>query len=332
MEKQFYLNYAKLAERLATQYNVKIREYDQRDQISFTPYIYNVCSANCRFCSEKLVRDGNVMVCGDLVGDYRLRLLDVFDQVKKRPLFLSLSGKEPTESPQQLETILQCANLYDNITDRVMYTNLSGFGRDFQQLRDIIVDGGLTRIECSRHHYDEDVNQAIMNFRNRYQIKTNECFENTVRQLLPLVDLKMVCVIQKTGVKDYDDIIKYIQFARRIGVKNLVFRELAMFDDSIEDGVTTKYIEENRIEIMEILQALDKEAFQLTNITKGYYYFSFGYKYQGEMNVSFEMSDYEEMISKHYGDKIYKLILYPNGKLCTDWNMKGEIELKDLRL
>lgn len=39
MEKQFYLNYAKLAEKLATQFNVKIREYDQRDQISFTPYI-----------------------------------------------------------------------------------------------------------------------------------------------------------------------------------------------------------------------------------------------------------------------------------------------------
>lgn len=332
MEKQFYFNYAKLAERLATQCNVKIREYDQRDQISFTPYIYNVCSANCKFCSEKLVRDGNVMVCGDLVGDYRLRLLDVLEQVKKKPLFLSLSGKEPTESPQQLETILQCANLYDNIIDKVMYTNLSGFERNFQRLRDAIVDGGLTRIECSRHHYDENVNQTIMNFRNKYQIKTNECFENTVRQLLPLVDLKMVCVIQKTGVKNYDDIVKYIQFARNIGVKNLVFRELAMFDDCIDDGVTAKYIEENRVEIMEILQALDKEAFQLMNITKGYYYFSFGYKYQGEMNVSFEMSDYEEMISKHYGDKIYKLILYPNGKLCTDWNMKGEIALKDLRL
>lgn len=333
MEKRFYDDYLNYANGLAALYGMKLTENDQRDIISFTPYIYNVCSANCKFCSEKLVRDGSVMVCNNWVEDYAKRLNDVFVWLGDQKIFLSLSGKEPTESPLQLKTITECANRFAPIvTEKVMYTNLSGFGHHFDLLRDIVVKAGLTRIECSRHHYDEEVNQTIMCFRKGVEVRRNEVYRDIINKMADVVDFRLVCVLQKCGVGTLDEIYRYLDFAQSLGVKDVVFRELAMFDDSIENGVTTKYIEENRVEIMDLITRLNPNDFRLTDIIKGYYYFSFGYRFRNGLNVCFEMSDYEEMIAKHYGDKIYKLILYPNGKLCTDWNMKGELIIEPKKL
>lgn len=234
MEKRFYNSYWEYANEFSALYGMKLTENDQRDIISFTPYIYNTCSANCKFCSEKLVRDGSVMVCNN-----------------------------------------------------------------------------------SRHHYDEELNQTIMCFRKGVEVRRNEVYRDIINKMADVVDFRLVCVLQKCGVGTLDEIDRYLDFAKSLGVKDVVFRELAMFDDSIENGVTSNYIEENRVEIMDLITRLNPNDFRLTDIIKGYYYFSFGYRFRNGLNVCFEMSDYEEMIAKHYGDKIHKLILIEPKKLCV---------------
>lgn len=325
-----YKDYKEFARQEADRGKIPIETKTEGSQLSFTPYIYNKCSANCDFCSEKLVRNGKVMVCDEQCPDYVDRLRQVFDWLRNRPVFLSLSGKEPSESVELLEIITEEAVKFINsggvITDKVMYSNLSGFCKEKQRLLKVISDIELTRIECSRHHYDEDMNQSIVNFKTGESIKRNDVFQSVVRELNQYVPMKMVCVLQKKGISTIQEILRYLEFAKETGVREVVFRELAMFDDAVDAGVTTKYIIDNRIELMEILKVLSPAQFSCVHIIEGYYYYSFQYRYK-DMCVSFEMSDYEEMIRKHYGNQLYKLILYPNGTLCKDWNMEGEISL-----
>ncbi len=336
---KFYADYFQFAKQLVEKENnrVVIENKMENDQLSITPYIYNACSANCQFCSEKLVRGGSITVCNGICDDYAEKFESILNRVKATPLFLSLSGKEPTESKDHLRIILDVVRKFQKdggiVTDKVMYSNLSGFAKDFDGLVDVIKDQNLTRIECSRHHYDEEKNQWIVKFK-KYNgdvkpIKQNKVFADVVKRLNKIVPVKMVCVLQKAGVGKVDEIIEYLKFAEEMGVTDVVFRELAMFGDCVELGRTQKYIVDNRVELMDLLTELPADKFKIEKIVKGYYYFSFGYKFGDRMNVNFEMSDYEEMIKYHNdmeADKIYKLIYYPNGILCKDWNMKARLD------
>lgn len=294
--------------------------------LSFTPYIYNECSAACRFCSEHLIRNKKAMVCREVNEEYSKKLRGILNDLKELEIFLSLSGKEPTESLDFVEGILKCVKDFElfggRITEKVMYSNLSGLVENMEQMQRLIEIYHIDRIECSRHHYDEDKNQSIVRFKNS-PIKKNEVYEDVVRSLLQLIDVKMVCVVQKGGIEEAGQLKNYLNWAKSMGISQVVFRELALFDDTVERNVTADYIVDHRVELKYFLDNLE-EDFEIRAITEGYYYMSFEYEYKG-MKVWFEMSDYEEMQKKHESDKVYKLIYYPNGKLCLDWNMNGEI-------
>lgn len=303
-----------------------LENYKVKKNISVTPYIYNDCSANCKFCSEQLIRNGKAMVCNEQASDYAKKLSRILKNLYQNKLFLSLSGKEPSESLEFVELILKCFSDFEKsggvITDKVMYSNLSGVVNNFNKVVELIECYGITRIECSRHHYDQDINQSIMRFKES-EIQYNNCFSKLVMQLLEKVDLKLVCVVQREGINNIEDLKKYIVWAKSLGIGKVVFRELAMFENAIEDNVTARYIRDNRVEIMDFIENLNKE-FKPQKVTRGYYYMSFEYEYL-EMKINFEMSDYEEMIKKHESQMVHKLIYYPNGKLCLDWNMNREV-------
>ncbi|MCR5656085.1 MAG: hypothetical protein K6G06_01365 [Butyrivibrio sp.] len=324
----FYSDYNDLAQRLSADSGIEITYKGTGKYLSFTPYIYNDCSASCRFCSEKLIRKGQVMVCEGICDGYEKMLEDALKYTGDRQIFLSLSGKEPSESPEHLELIAEAVKnaeeVGSNIKPRIMYSNLSGFVNNWDRLTKVIKDLNVTRIECSRHFYEEDVNQNIVQFKDGVAIRENAVFADVVQRLQKILPLKMVCVFQKGGVENAEHVKKYLDFARSMGITEVVFRELSVFSDGVDRGPVQQYITDSRIELMDILEGLSKEEFKIAGINKGYYYFSFEYNYK-DMSVSFEMSDYEEMIKKHTGSDLHKLIFYPNGKLCRDWNMQGEI-------
>lgn len=302
---------------------------NEENGISFTPYIYNDCSANCKFCSEKLIRNGNIMICKEITPDYNSKLQLILDKLMGKDIFLSISGKEPSESICFLENILKQIKKYEDkglsITEKVMYSNLSGFIDNLDELTRIIKKYNLDRVECSRHHYDEEINQHIMNFKNS-KIRKNANFDRIIENLQNNIKIKMVCVLQKEGINSVSEIKKYLEYAKKLNVTDVVFRELAMFENCVDRGETTQYIENNRIELMDLIEQLPQNEFIIKQIIQGYYYFSFQYQYD-DIQVNFEMSDYEEMIRKHNSQKCYKIIYYPNGKLCGDWNMRNEMNI-----
>ncbi len=300
--------------------------------LSFTPYISNRCSAACRFCSERLTKRGAAAAGLSMCDGYRDKLVRAFLYQRERPMSLSVSGMEPSESPEQLRAVSEAVRIAEqagcSFPNRVMYSNLSGFTKRRDELLGILGDLRLTRIECSRHHYDETVNQSIARFKPGETIRENAVFSAVVHDLLQRVPITMVCVTQRSGVASQGAVEEYLDFARRNGVERVVFRELSVFLDQNEQNDVTSYITESRVEMMDLLTSLP-DRFRLERVTEGYYYYSFIYRYEG-MEVLFEMSDYNQMVKRHYGDgRLHKLIFYCNGDLCRDWDMRGRIDLDE---
>ena len=326
-----YEDYTKYVEKQVDR-SVPVIQAVDKGTLSFTPYISNLCSACCRFCSERLSAGGMNAARLSVCDHYRDKLVRAFLYARSRPIFLSVSGIEPSESVDQLALVSEAVRLAEQegcvFTDRVMYSNLSGFTKEWDRLAGLVRDLKLTRIESSRHHYDEDVNQRIVRFRPGETNRTNRVFGETVRRLLPVVPVTFACVIQKSGISTAADVLSYLDFARSLGVERVVFRELSVFSEEPDNSEVASYITANRVEIMDILQALQPGDFRPLSVTRGYYYYSFLYQYRG-MHVLFEMSDYDQMIREHYGDRLHKLIFYADGSLCRDWNMKGKIDLEE---
>lgn len=294
----------------------------ERGTLSFTPYISDTCSASCRFCSEKLSNGAVAGAALTVCEGYCEKLTAVLLAQRDRTMFLSVSGMEPTENVPQLAlvsvAVRRAVQGGCSIPERVMYTNLSGFTKDGARLIELVRSLGLTRIECSRHHHDAAVCQSIMRFRKRETIRANETFTQVVRQLLDIVPVTMVCVMQQTGVATPADAAAYLAFARENGVRRVVFRGLSVFSGTADGAAIARYIAENRVETLDMLRALPP-SFRLRSVTEGYYYYSFVYQYD-DMEVLFEMSDYDRMHRVHVGTQRHKLIFYPNGELYCDWD------------
>ncbi|PRR84485.1 radical SAM protein [Clostridium vincentii] len=338
----YYENYKEYANKLREKYKkvdyksnikqefIEIKEFQKElaKKISFTPYIYNNCSANCRFCSEKLERTSGQAKDFKLSEKYFKKLRLILSKLKENRIFLSVSGIEPLESLDFLKEVLQVFKNWEEdggrIEEKVIYSNLSAGTYNLGKIIDIIKDYNISRIETSRHHYNEDVNNNIVRFKNK-DIQLNRNYENIVRTLKNYVDIKLVCVLQNTGVNSYEEVKNYLKWARNNGINKVVFRELSLFNESISGNESSNYIRKNRVPLIEVLKDIEDKAFTLTEILRGYYYFSFKYEYKKDMEVTFEVSDYEEMIKQHNKDEIQKLIYYPNGDLCCDWSMKNKI-------
>lgn len=300
-----------------------------KKRISFTPYIFNKCSAQCQFCSEGILRSNSTKKSYTLTNNYISKLESILKVLDRNILFLSLSGMEPLESLDFLEQILQQFHLLKQnggiVETKVIYSNLSAMLNKDNKIIELINTYQIDRIETSRHHYNEKTNQSIMQFRDNQEIKTNSAYKCAVQKLMSCVDLKLVCVLQNTGVNSIEEVEKYILFADKMGVKQIVFRELSILDDiHFKENRIANYIAKNRVDIYNIITHLPS-SFCLKQIVKGYYFLSFIYSYEGEKTITFEVSDYTEMIKNHTGDVINKLIYYPNADLCRDWNMQQKI-------
>ena len=300
-----------------------------KQQISFTPYIYNPCSARCLFCSEKITRLNQTSHPNHtLSSDYFEKLNKILNNLKDTSLFLSISGMEPLESLEHLDNVLDCFDTHaengGKIAEKVIYSNLSALAWQPQKVIDLIQRHNINRIETSRHHYNEDKNQEIAKFRDGYDIKQNSHYVKAINLLNNYLNVKLACVLQKNGINSVTEAENYINWAGNAGITNITFREFSMLGEHFNKNAVTDYINNNRVDILSIIQSLS-DNFKLLEITEGYYFISFKFLYKNKATVYFEASDYKEMIKQHNSDIIHKLIYYPNAHLCMDWNMQQRI-------
>lgn len=130
---------------------------------------------------------------------------------------LSLSGLEATAEPVWLLRLLELLQEFDgeNLFDKkVLYMNGTGLF-NHPALSDALRDAGFDRIELSRCHYDEKINQRIMRFNRDEPLRRNANFESLVRRAGSELNRKLSCILNRQGVCDIAEAEKYLSARRR---------------------------------------------------------------------------------------------------------------------
>lgn len=300
--------------------------------ITFTPYASaRPCSARCGFCSENLRRDG-AGIAAALVRPgpgYFDDLGRVLALLQPLPLSWSLSGLEASDDADWLLRLLEtlaCAE-HDGlqVEQRVLYSNGAGLaGPRGSELIGALATFGLDWIELSRHHFDAAHNQTLMRFRPGVAIQHDAVFRDLVRSLSQRLRVKLVCIIQRDGIRTAEDIARYLAFAQDLGVSGVIFRELAQLGTDYRSNATARYIAAQRMTIEDLVAEVFGDqhlaaSLQPERLTEGYYFWNLVCRWQDALDVVFETADYTTMHHRHDDGRVYKLVYFANGELCSGW-------------
>jgi hypothetical protein len=284
---------------------------------------------------------------------YFSALRKVFGELKKIPfsLGLSLSGLEATADPawlQQLCHLLREPEFAGIFDEKVMYTNGSGLA-DAPWLIEELRGADFDRIELSRQHYKEKKNQRIMRFGAKVEVRHNEVYEEMVRMItgekggrgeegaekggrgrrqgrgeVGKLKVKNSCILSKPGINSVEEIEEYVRWARSLGIRTCVFRELSRLPE--EDGGeregeggdrgegkdrknevgyvpnrTKNWISDNRVRMEDIAGRLvfqnsgvwrARDGWKFLHSSVGYYYYNEHYLVD-DVEVIIEVSSYE---------------------------------------
>lgn len=308
--------------------------------VTFTPFASaRACSARCVFCSETLWhKDSRILSASLRPGPgYFEGLGAVLDALRGLPLGISLSGLEATDDADWLCRVLDMIDARSGtagglvLEEKVLYSNGAGLARETTGARLLprLREFGLTRVEASRHHHTQAGNDAVMRFRPGKPIRALEVFERTVGDILGHVPVRLVCVVQKGGVEDFSQVAAYLEWARGLGARDVVFREFSRLHDLYRPGASQRAIEGRRIPVSALRDAaLQWGEFEAVERTEGYYYWNERFLWKGEILATFEASDYELMKARHGSGVVHKLIYHANGNLCGDWDPEKTVLMR----
>ena len=306
--------------------------------VTLTPYAaVQPCSARCRFCSENLRENGDTGTHASLLRpgmNYFNQLQTALMALRGLPLSYSLSGLEMTDHRDWFLRLLDCLSSHAAVSPvegRVLYSNgagLTALGED-AALAAAIRSFTFDWVELSRHHPDTVTNQQIMRFRSREGVMITDQFRECVAQLGTLTEVKLVCLVQQGGVDSLAALQRYLDWARSLGVRHVILREMSQLDQRYRANGTQRYIRASRVSVAGLLQAFleahpPAQGTRLRQATHGYYFSNLVIESDG-LTVTFESSNYQRLHEKHDSGQIFKLVFHANGNLCADWNPERHV-------
>lgn len=306
--------------------------------ITFTPFASTQpCSARCVFCSETLRHKKAKVLSATLRPSetYFEGLQEALRQLRRLPLSFSLSGLEATDQAAWLESLLDVLQEHESdggkVEEKILYTNAAGLARETTggRLLPRLRAFDLTRAEVSRHHHTQEKNDAIMRFRPTQAIREQAVFEQSLQDILAVVPVRLVCVLQTSGIASTEAVWSYVRWAEALGIRDIVFREFSRLHDEYLWNATSRLIEAERVGQDGLLQALFEEGLPSGTTpvcaTAGYYFWNLRLQTDLGTFVTFETSDYKEMKARHRSGVIYKFVYHADGRLCADWDPESEI-------
>ena len=239
--------------------------------MTFTPFASaQPCSARCVFCSETLRPVGAGRLAASLRPGprYLEGLARALASLRGLPLGISLSGLEATDVPEWLLGVLDVLEEHERhpealVEEKVLYSNAAGLCAETSGARLLprLARYGLTRAELSRHHPEGPRNERIMRFRPGQPVARQEVFEEAVRATLARVPVRLVCIVQRTGVATPADVGAYLDWAvERLGVTDVVFREFSRLHGLYQPNATWRTIERERVPIESLLPPLPRDT------------------------------------------------------------------------
>lgn len=289
-------------------------KYYSNAQISL--YVTKKCNGRCWFCMNRFEdRYCNSRELTDEDYFYNLdHLLDTFKDIKPP---ITITGGEPTKSNRLVPTIRKIKE--KGFHTRTFATNGTGLFDYYEGkiiIAHLVENGIVNNINISRMVIDDEKNKKIMGI----EINNDDIRKIYLFGHINEMDIRLSCNIQKGGVENLDDILKYHDFYDSIGADTVMFRELIPFCN--EKRYTSKVIS-----IEPIFEEIEKNpSFEHLRTIDGMYYIVKVYRYKDKV-----VKCYKE--KKNLGVEIDKniireFVLYPDGNLDGGWNKDNNIILK----
>jgi molybdenum cofactor biosynthesis enzyme MoaA len=183
------------------------------------------CQANCQFCfSEASVSaiQEQSKLSQEAIDEYARKAAE-----RGAERMVITGGGEPGLVPH--EQLLQMFRIGQRHFGKVVLISnghhLGTLNDEFRKQRLIdYADAGLNVLAISRHHSDDAVNSEIM----RLQINAAAVISSwkQIRDLSPTLRVRLICVLQQTGVNSVNAIGRYLDWAVAQGVPEVCFKEL----------------------------------------------------------------------------------------------------------
>ncbi|MDH5328280.1 MAG: radical SAM protein [Gammaproteobacteria bacterium] len=181
------------------------------------------CQAKCSFCFSSssistLQRKNSI--------DFE-RVHQVFSQAKQAGAIRGVitGGGEPGLLPRtQLHKLIQISQTYFDKTVLISNGYFVSSAANVEQALLDLDNQGLTVLAISRHHFDDQKCQSIMNLNVDFE-RVHSAYK-TITPHLAGLRLRLVCVMQKDGVDSAETIERYISWAAQMGIEQICFKEL----------------------------------------------------------------------------------------------------------
>ena len=302
--------------------------------VNLSIFLDDYCNADCRFCVAQLrFENKGMMYKKEKISsdeEYFRRLDYVLNYLKPLNPSVSITGGEPSKN-HRLPEVLRLINKY-NYRKRTITTNGSGLLDDMDGKTVIqhIIDNRFSHLNISKAHYDEDINKSIMRYETGYC--SNEMLETIIsyskaNHLRP----RMSCILLKSGISNLDEMIRYMEFYQRMGLDNVIFRELMDYDKtSMSNPEKMQYCVDNKVCLNDIWKVIDNDG-RFTPIRNllGYYYYVEIYKYQN-IDMCSEGANLVKLYDEKekHSDVVYEMVFHPNGNLNGSWVDNEDILLR----
>jgi pyruvate-formate lyase-activating enzyme len=208
--------------------------------------VTEACNARCPFCIAPTVGRHNGHRFFDGI-DYAL---DLVNQVNGT---LQIVGGEPTIS-NRIHLLLEKIGKYQ-IRRVVLNTNAAGLSHDLVRL---CADSGVTYINISRHHYNENRNQGIM--LQKPMLPNYELQRKALYVLESGISLRLQCNLISGEIDTFSEMQNYMDWGKKLGCDTFSFSQL--FPLSVYDyqvAPVENYTESHQVDLCRIVREIDSD-------------------------------------------------------------------------
>jgi molybdenum cofactor biosynthesis enzyme MoaA len=293
-------------------------------------YSARSCNARCPFCVEELRPASRGL---ELAGQKRIEtedepyfaaLSEVLRAVSPLDPSVSVTGGEASKDPR-LPRILR--TLADHgCRKRTLTTNGSGLldEREGRAVVDWIGGTGLAHLNISVAHPDPVTNARIMAFREG--LSPADLCRVVARAASFGTRVRLSCVLLRGAIDSVDGVEAYLDFARAMGVDNVIFRQLMLTDPvTVVPNHVVRYSDRRRVALEPILDAVSaRRGFEFRRQVMGYYYYVEVWRWRG-VDVVFEEADLARLEAVKGTEAragrptVHELIFHPDAHLASTW-------------
>lgn len=282
------------------------------------------CNARCGFCVEELRPASRGLRLDEqkrIERDdrrYFAALEEVLGALAPLAPSVSITGGEPSKDPRLPGVLAMLAR--HNARKRTVTTNGSGLldERRGRRVIDWIVEGGVAHLNISVAHHDPGESARLMALPDALSLEGLRAAVERARR--GGVRVRLSCVLLREGVRDLAGIARYLEFARSLGVDNVIFRQLMSPAESVQaDDRVARYSAAQRVRLEPILDEISSSpAFSFQRQILGYYYYVEVWRH-GELDVVFEEADLGQLERTKGDGVVHELVFHPDGTLASTW-------------